>query len=397
MALRHLLVIALAALLAGPADLAAQGRVATPTPRDDDDRPSSRVPSEVAVFRNGRAEFVVSGPPSTSNAAVAALTGAGAELISTRNLLSLNRRVLIFDFRNRLSLERAQDILDNAAPTQFLDYHHLYRYAQSKPRLYAPTLVGVPSGGCRISGSRRIGVIDGPVNPGHPALKGARVTVASTLDGKTKSDNTSHGTAVAALIVGEDASGALAGFASGAHLYAAGAFGKEKAGIRADVDRIGASLNWLLANNVKIINMSFAGPSNRAFEDILRQAQRKGAVMIAAAGNDGRKLAKYPSASPSVIAVTAVDARMRKYRRANWGSHIEFAAPGVDLYVAERSGGGYATGTSYAAPIVTAFAARLGARTADSLRKSLRASAVDLGSPGRDSEFGWGLIRGKGC
>lgn len=397
MALKHLLALACVALLAAPAELFAQGRVPTPSSRDDDDRPASRVPADVAVFRNGRAEFVVTGPPATSGAAIAALSNAGAELVSSRSLNALGRRVLIFDFRNRLSLQRGQDILDQAAPNQFLDFHHLYGFAQAKPRIYAPGLIGDPSGGCRLSSSRRIGMIDGPVNPKHPALKSARVTQASSLDSTTKSADTSHGTAVATLIVGEDVGGALNGFASGAHLYAANAFGRERAGIRADVDRIGASLNWLLSNNVRIINMSFAGPSNRALEDLLRQAQRKGAVMIAAAGNDGRKLAKYPSASPSVIAITAVDARMRKYRRANWGGHIEFAAPGVDLYVADRSGGGYATGTSYAAPIVAAFAARLGVRSADSLRSSLRASAVDLGSPGRDAQFGWGLIHTKGC
>lgn len=397
MAFKHVLTLACVALLAGPADLVAQGRVPTPTTRDDDDRRDSRVPSEVAVFSNKRAEYIVTGPPNTSDAAITALTNAGAELVSSRTLAALNRRVLVFDFRNRLTLRRGQSILDDAAPSQFLDFHHLYEFAQAKPRLYAPTLIGDPSGGCRISSGRKIGVIDGPVNPKHPALKGARITQASSLDGKTKSADTSHGTAVAALIVGEDRGGALNGFAPGAHLYAANAFGRERSGIRADVDRIGASLNWLLSNNVRIINMSFAGPSNGALEDLLRQAQRKGAVMIAAAGNDGRNVAKLPASSPAVIAVTAVDARMRKYRRANWGGHIEFAAPGVDLYVADRSGGGYATGTSYAAPIVTAFAARLGVRSADSLRKSLRASAIDLGDPGRDARYGWGLIHSKGC
>jgi subtilisin family serine protease len=121
--------------------------------------------------------------------------------------------------------------------------------------------------------------------------------------------------------------------------------------------------------------------------------------MIAAAGNDGRERAAYPAAHPSVIAVTAVDAAFRRYRDANYGDHIEFSAPGVDIYVASSRGGNYASGTSYAAPIVTALAARLGAGGGLSLtqiRDRLRGSAVDLGPDGFDSEFGWGLVRG-GC
>ena len=144
--------------------------------------------------------------------------------------------------------------------------------------------------------------------------------------------------------------------------------------------------------------MSFAGPPNEVFEDILQIAASRGMAMIAAAGNDGVRFAAYPAGSPHVIAVTAIDAGMRRYRRANTGAHIEFAAPGVDVFVAGGRGGTYESGTSYAAPIVTALAARLArGASVDGVRARLRAASVDLGSPGRDGEYGWGLVRASGC
>ncbi len=122
--------------------------------------------------------------------------------------------------------------------------------------------------------------------------------------------------------------------------------------------------------------------------------------MIAASGNDNTGRSALPAAAPEVIAVTAVDAELRPYRRANRGRHIEFAAPGVDLWTAKGGGGGYVTGTSFAAPIVTALAARLGAGASigiTGLRARLAESAQDLGAPGRDTRTGWGLVRAQGC
>ena len=122
--------------------------------------------------------------------------------------------------------------------------------------------------------------------------------------------------------------------------------------------------------------------------------------MIAAAGNEGTAAPRYPAASSSTIAVTAVDAAGRAYRAANTGPHIEFAAPGVDLYVARGGGGGYRSGTSYAAPIVSALVARRAARSGvslDAARSALRNGVRDLGAGGRDTQYGFGLVQTGGC
>jgi subtilisin family serine protease len=124
-------------------------------------------------------------------------------------------------------------------------------------------------------------------------------------------------------------------------------------------------------------------------------------VIVAAAGNGGPKAAPaYPAAYADVIAVTAVDRSKRAYRRAGRGEHIDLAAPGVQVWTAASiSGGRPKTGTSFAAPFVTAAvsllkAANDNASSADILA-ALGRSAEDLGEPGKDPVFGWGLINAR--
>jgi subtilisin family serine protease len=103
----------------------------------------------------------------------------------------------------------------------------------------------------------------------------------------------------------------------------------------------------------------------------------------------------YPAAYPSVVAVTAVDTSGKIFRLANRGDYLDIAAPGVGMLHA-KAGGGYATssGTSFAVPFATTAVARLrqlepGVNVLDSLYRS----AEDLGPPGRDEIYGYGLLR----
>lgn len=348
-----------------------------------------------------RPEYIVAGPIAEFDAARGALVGAGATLLRYRDLPALGLRIAVYDFGGGLQTGTAQDLLDLNAPNSHVGLNNLYSLSQGRPRIYAAAMVGLEDAqSCALGRALTIGLIDGPVDAGHPALAGVEVASESVLLPSERPPGGDHGTAVAALMVGQDPEGVLGGLARGARLYAISAFSTTGSNTDSDVDRIAAAIDRLLARDVRLINMSFAGPENPVLAEVLELAASRGAVMIAAAGNDGRRRAAYPAAHPDVIAVTAVDAAFRRYRAANSGPHIEFAAPGVDLYVAGAdTGGTYASGTSYAAPIVTALAARLGAGgglSVEGLRARLRQSAVDLGPSGRDAEFGWGLVRG-GC
>ena len=349
---------------------------------------------------SGRPEVVITGPPAEVRALIGALEGMGAKPLRLSELGKLGQAVLVVDPGGRLGADGLRDRLAQIAPAVNVDRHSTYRLAAGTPRLYAPAMLGIGApAACTLGRGIRIGLIDGPVNTDHPALRGAGIVQTSALSPGERATDAAHGTAVAALMVGEDASGTFAGFAQGARLFAVTAFARGRSGELTNVERIAAALDWLIGQGVQVINMSFAGPPNTALDALLVAAAAKGVVLVAAAGNDGSSAAAYPAASDAVIAVTAVDAASRLYRAANTGPHIEFAAPGVDLYVAGKDGGGYVSGTSYAAPIVAALAAQLLARgvTGAGIRGALRALSRDLGETGRDTRFGWGLISAPDC
>ncbi|MDJ0630708.1 MAG: S8 family serine peptidase [Rhodobacter sp.] len=357
-------------------------------------------PGSFALAPDGRPEYIAVGSTDDADAIASALVGAGAAILRQRDYPNLGRRAFIVDLQ-ALPLPDARQVLAAGAPGASFDIHALYRYAEAAPRLYAAALINQPdSPACTLPGEVRIGLIDGPVAVDHSALLGAALTTHSVLKANDPPVPPDHGTAVAALLIGQDDSGTFAGFATGAQLFAASAFSRHGVRVATHVERIGAALDWLVANDVQLINMSFTGPVNAALDDLLAATAGKGAILIAAAGNEGREIDVYPAAAEPVISVTAVDAGLRRYRSANTGAHIEFAAPGVDLYVARRQGGHYASGTSYAAPIITALAARLvtqGARSAGAVRTQMRDQTRDLGEPGRDIQFGWGLVRATTC
>ncbi|WBU62108.1 S8 family serine peptidase [Paracoccus albus] len=244
----------------------------------------------------------------------------------------------------------------------------------------------------------RIGMVDTDLNAEHDALKQARVTIRKIDSGDMAASEKLHGTAVAALLVGQQDSRAP-GLVPHAELIAVDAFYKIRSDERADAFALIEALDYLVAEQVDIVNMSLSGPANEALADQIRHMAAQDMVMVAAAGNGGPKSKpSYPAAYDDVIAVTAVDRDSRVYRRASRGPYIDVAAPGVDVWTAASiSGRRGKTGTSYATPFVTAAAALLmQARpelSAGEVREIIQASAQDLGEEGRDEVFGYGLLQ----
>ena len=180
----------------------------------------------------------------------------------------------------------------------------------------------------------------------------------------------------------------------------AGAFGTDPDGIPiADVLALVGGLDWLVGSQAPVINMSFAGDANAVVALALRRVTAGRAIVVAAAGNGGPTAPPtFPADEPGVIGVTAVDSRSQPYAEANRGDYIDFAAPGVRVWTpGPTSPGSYHTGTSFAAPFVTAaVAARLAndaTADADGIADSLAMTAIDLGQPGKDPVFGRGLIQ----
>lgn len=243
-----------------------------------------------------------------------------------------------------------------------------------------------------------IGMIDTNVNPRHPALVASRLEQLAVEQAGRAPASSVHGTAVAVLLVGDGGS-STPGLLPGARLLAAEAFHAGATDTAADAFGLVVALDQLATESPAVINMSLAGPDNAVLARTISAVLAGEIAIVAAAGNAGSGAPPlYPAAYAGVIAVTAIDSGLSVYRQANRGRHISFAAPGVRLWTAASvSGGRFRSGTSYAAPFVTAAIAALRMRQPElgmeAVLDRLATAAQDLGDPGRDDVFGWGLIQ----
>jgi len=238
----------------------------------------------------------------------------------------------------------------------------------------------------------RIGIVDSAVDTDHPAFATAKISSRPFADAEQLPNY--HGTAIASIIAANAAP--LRGLAPESEVFAAAVFEQDETrGEIASTVSLVRALDWLLSSQVDAINLSLAGPPNRLLEVALKRISEQGVMVLAAAGNGGPMARpQYPAAYASVVAVTAVDQRGRAFRLANRGDYLDLAAPGVNLRHAV-AGGGYAasSGTSFAVPFAVTAAALLKHQEPDSdVIGRLYAAATDIGPPGRDDIYGYGLL-----
>lgn len=244
-------------------------------------------------------------------------------------------------------------------------------------------------GGC--PGGVRIGMLDTGVDRDAAPLRASRIESRRIAAGEAVASD--HGTTIATLLVGRMA-GQFSGLAPAAELLAGDVFWQDGDGRpRSDALTLTRGLDWLLASRVDVVNLSLAGPPNVLLETAINALAMRGVPVVAAVGNGGPdSRVGYPAAYPGVIAVTAVDRRLRIYKGASRGGAVTLSAPGVDLWL-PIDGGRVESGTSLAAAVVTGAVAELRARHGPmDVLAALRAGARDLGAPGHDPVFGWGLL-----
>ncbi|MFM2400303.1 MAG: hypothetical protein RL341_2460 [Pseudomonadota bacterium] len=337
-----------------------------------------------------------------SAAQVAQLKTQGFAVQAQRGSASLGGEVLRLQVPRSLSADAAATQVESLQRGSTADLNHLYRPGQacSGEQCIALTSIGWPKQTGKCSRRVLIGLIDTRVDATHESLRGQKVQVIDVHRQDKRASGAAHGTGVAALLVGSPGS-KTPGLLPQAELIAVDGFHRALvADDRMDVYDLVAAMDALLEKRVAVINLSFAGPANELVERSVRTALKRGVVLVAAAGNDGPSAGpRYPAAYAGVIAATAVRADNQIYRRAVTGKHIAFAAPGVDVWTAAPGSatGARKTGTSFAAPYVTAAAALAiaagRASGAEQVRKQLASKAKDLGSPGVDPVYGHGLIQ----
>lgn len=220
-----------------------------------------------------------------------------------------------------------------------------------------------------------VGVIDSGIDAAHPELNGAIAETYDLLDGSRAAHN--HGTAIAGLI---GAHSKLKGSAPAARILAVRAF-DASATNQGTTFNVLKGLDWAAVKGARVINMSFAGPSDPAIHRSLDGAYKNGIVLIAAAGNAGPKSPPlYPAADPAVIAIAATDADDKFYVGSNRGRHVSIAAPGVDILVA-APGGRYQllSGTSLSAAEISGIVALMIERKPDLRPDQVRTILLSTG------------------
>lgn len=175
-------------------------------------------------------------------------------------------------------------------------------------------------------------------------------------------------------------------------------------------------IRWATENYADIINLSLGGSTpSEAFQEAINYAYKKGVTLVAASGNDGVSEVGYPAAFENCIAVGAVryDKNITSY--SNYGDALNLVAPGGDLNEDQNGDGRkdgiyqetfwflgigwgywYSTGTSMASPHVAGVAALVKSLhpnyTPDEIRQVLQDTAEDLGDPGWDEVYGYGMV-----
>lgn len=226
-------------------------------------------------------------------------------------------------------------------------------------------------------------------------------------DSNDTSDHDGHGSHCAGIIAGVDNTIGIIGVAPNVKILPVKVIETESG----DMGVLAEAINYSRMMGAKIISMSIgtddvAFPGKTQINIAINIAYASGVVLVAAAGNDGVNDVSYPAAHTNVIAVAATTKSNGHASYSNTGPEIEISAPGGDASAAiistyNDSNYRYAAGTSMACPHVSGVIALIlqwnNTLTPAEIRTLIHTNAIDLGTPGWDSTFGYGLINVAGC
>lgn len=254
-------------------------------------------------------------------------------------------------------------------------------------------------------------VIDSGIDQDHPdlhQLPGIDL-VGGDRDGGPVNECDNHGTPVAGCISAIiDNNRGVVGIAPGSLVISARAFvssldcdGSWTTQTSATID----ALDFAAAIGAKVTNNSNTyGYPSEAIAYAYESARESGVIHFASTGNDASSTITYPASLPSVNAIGAINKFGEKAPFSNTGPELFMAAPGVEILTTDRRGmSGWATGdTVYASgtSFASAYAAGVAALVISvnpslpvaKVERILADTATDLGTPGPDDSFGWGLI-----
>ncbi|MFI0372865.1 S8 family serine peptidase [Actinomadura sp. 1N219] len=251
-----------------------------------------------------------------------------------------------------------------------------------------------------------VAVLDTGVDQRHPDLTG-QVVNGPDLTGGVRRPGTRywglHGTSMASIISGHGhgtgLSQGMMGVAPQSRVLSVRVTlenddplrrdGEQQAG-GAERDAVAQGIRYAVDHGANIINMSLGGgrqfyDGTASQESAIKYALGKGVILIASAGNDGSGANRknFPAAYPGVIAVGALDRRLRLWKDSNRRSNAAICAPGVDIVSADaRNGYVVGTGTSASSAMVAGVAALVRSRYPRLSPAEVRQALIQ-GSPAR--------------
>jgi thermitase len=331
----------------------------------------------------------------------------GGKIIETLPQISVIRIKL----EPRVSVAKAIQILEELEEVEYAEpngicYMHLVPNDLDYDSQWAPQLTGAESAWEVTTGAVEvvIAITDTGVDGTHPDFGGKVIAGYDTFNNISILANTnsavySHGTHCAgiAAAVGNNSRG-MAGVAWGSTIMPIKICDDGPDYTSSDF-YMAEAFTWAVDNGADIISCSFGGKGySQTMKDAIDYAViDNGCIFITSTGNTYRNETNYPAGYQSVIAVGATDAHDEIASFSTTGDHMSVCAPGVEIYSTMPGGGyDYMSGTSMSCPFVAGAAALILSQnpgmSPEEVKTQLEETAVDLGSPGFDSIFGYGRI-----
>ena len=268
-------------------------------------------------------------------------------------------------------------------------------------------LIGMPAAWTTTTGSSSIvvAILDTGTTADHPDLAGTNFVDAFDfvhgVPGAVDDETDGHGTHVSGTIAARTNNGVgVAGMAPGLSIMPLKVLDNHGSGNFSDILD---AIDYARLHGAAVISMSLGAPLNlissselAALQSTIDQAYTAGITIVAAAGNNGDTTIEVPCAFVHVICVGATDDGDAHAGFSNENAYVDITAPGVAI--ASTVPGGYAVfdGTSMSTPHVAALAGLIRSahptENVDQVEATILSTAVDLGTAGRDDDFGAGRI-----
>lgn len=250
-------------------------------------------------------------------------------------------------------------------------------------------------------GGVKVAILDTGIDTNHPDLSYNRACSTNFVAGETLEDSHSHGTHTAGTVAALDNDRGVVGVAPEVILCIYKVLNNGGSGNYSDII---AALQQAVADDVQVTNNSYGSVGNpgSTVQAAFDNASAAGVLHVAATGNSGNFMGTgdnciFPARWESVMATAATNQSDTRASFSSTCPEVELAAPGFQIHSTVPGGGfGDKSGTSMASPHVTGTAALVLATypdwNNDQVRLQLQTTAVDLGDPGRDAHYGYGLV-----